>query len=213
MLRGLNLPNAITLGRILLALAVGPLLLTEGFWPRVAAFVVFVVAASSDVLDGHLARTRNLITDFGKLMDPLADKLLLAATFLPFFLLSLRVPVEAPFPWFGGAFPLVPIGIIVGREVFITVFRSIAARRGVVLAAGRAGKLKAVFQNVFIGCTIVWYALMARARMDGWRGAFWDFWQDFHLAFSVLTLSTALALTVYSLYVYLRDFRRAPARP
>lgn len=206
MMRGLNLPNAITLGRIVLALGMAPLLLADGFWPRVAAFLVFVAAAVSDVWDGHLARTRNLITDFGKLMDPLADKLLLVATFVPFYLLSHEPAPEAPFPWFGGTFPLWVVLVIFGREAFITVFRGWAARRGVVLAAGQAGKLKAVFQNVFIGCTIVWYALMARARMDGWRGPFWEFWQDMHFAYSVLLLSVAIFLTVWSLAVYLRAF-------
>ncbi|HZG42320.1 MAG TPA: CDP-alcohol phosphatidyltransferase family protein, partial [Longimicrobium sp.] len=71
-----NLPNAITLGRIVLALVVAPMLMTDAFSWRLGAFIVFLAAAFSDLWDGHLARSRNLVSDFGKLMDPLADKLL-----------------------------------------------------------------------------------------------------------------------------------------
>jgi len=201
-----NLPNAITLGRIVLAAVVAPMLMTDSFGWRIGAYLVFLAAAFSDLWDGHLARSRNLISDFGKLMDPLADKLLLAATFVPFYILSHWTEPETRFPWFGWTFPLWVVLIIFGREAFITVFRGFAARRGVVLAAGKAGKLKAVFQNLFIGTVILWYALQSAARENGWDTALWEGWQWFHVGFSVVVLTVALALTVYSLYVYLRDF-------
>ena len=160
-----NLPNAITLGRIVLAAVVAPMLLTDsltaGGWRRSSSFWP---RRSRDLWDGHLARSRNLISDFGKLMDPLADKLLLAATFVPFYILSHCAEPETRFPWFGWTFPLWILIVIFGRELFITVFRGFAARRGVVLAAGKAGKLKAVFQNIFIGAAIFWYALQSAAR-------------------------------------------------
>ncbi len=203
----LNLPNTITLGRIALALVVGPMIVYDGFAMRLAAFIIFLVAAFSDLWDGHLARSRNLITDFGKLMDPLADKLLLAATFLPFFLLSHGWEPETPFPWFGGVLPVWVLVVIFGRELFITVFRGFAARRGVVLAAGKSGKFKAVFQNIFIGAAILWYAFQTAARDRGWSGSFWDGWQRFHFAFTVVVLSVAVFLTVYSMVVYLREYR------
>lgn len=201
-----NLPNAITLGRIVLALVVAPMVMYDGFSWRLAGFLVFLVAAFSDLWDGHLARSRNLISDFGKLMDPLADKLLLAATFIPFYLLSRWVEPETRFPWFGWTFPLWILLVIFGREVFITVFRGFAARRGVVLAAGNAGKLKAVFQNLFIGSAILWYALQSAAREHRWNTKPWEYWQWFHAGFTVVALTIAVVLTVYSLYVYLRDF-------
>jgi CDP-diacylglycerol--glycerol-3-phosphate 3-phosphatidyltransferase len=208
-MRTLNLPNAITLGRIVLAIVVGPLIMYDGFALRLLAFVVFVAAGLSDLWDGHLARTRNLITDFGKLMDPLADKLLLAASFLPFYFLSHGVEPETPFPWFGGILPLWVLIVIFGRELFITVFRGFAARRGVVLAAGNAGKLKAVFQNVFGGAAILWYALWSAAREKGWLGMrTWDgMWVPFHRWFTIVTLAVAVILTVYSLIIYLNTFR------
>jgi phosphatidylglycerophosphate synthase len=88
------------------------------------------------------------------------------------------------------------------------VFRGFAARRNVILAAGKAGKLKAVFQNIFIGAAILWYALQSAARERGWNGGTWEGWQWFHAAFTAVALAIAVTLTVYSLYVYLRDFRK-----
>ena len=201
-----NLPNAITLGRIVLAAVVAPMLMTDSFSWRLGAFVVFLAAAFSDLWDGHLARSRNLISDFGKLMDPLADKLLLAATFIPFYALSHWTEPDTRFPWFGWELPLWIVLIIFGRELFITVFRGFAAKRGVVLAAGKAGKLKAVFQNIFIGSAIFWYALQSAARENAWSGRTWEYWGWFHLVFTMVALAIAVVLTVYSLYVYLRDF-------
>jgi CDP-diacylglycerol---glycerol-3-phosphate 3-phosphatidyltransferase len=205
----LNLPNAITLGRIVLAVVAAPLILTDGFWIRIAAFTVFLVAAVSDLVDGRLARSRNLITDFGKLADPLADKLLLAATFFSFFALSHWLERETPFPWWGGVLPLWVMVVIFGREIFITVFRGFAAKRGVVLAAGTAGKLKAVFQSIATGAVILWYAAHSATRELGWDSAFWTgFWLPFHRWFSIVSLGIAVALTVWSLIVYLRTFAR-----
>jgi CDP-diacylglycerol--glycerol-3-phosphate 3-phosphatidyltransferase len=202
-----NLPNAITLGRIVLALGVAPMLMTDHSGWRIGAFVVFLAAAFSDLWDGHLARSRNLVSDFGKLMDPLADKLLLGLTFVPFYVLNHYTERETPFPWLGWTFPLWIVLIIFGREAFITVFRGFAARRNVILAAGKAGKLKAVFQNIFIGAAILWYALQSAARERNWSGGTWEAWKWFHAAFTAVTLAIAVLLTVYSLYVYLRDFR------
>jgi CDP-diacylglycerol--glycerol-3-phosphate 3-phosphatidyltransferase len=204
----LNLPNAITLGRIALALVLVPLLLVDSFGVRLAAFVIFLVAAFSDLVDGNLARSRNLITDFGKLVDPLADKLLLAATFFPFYWLSHGGEPQTTFPWFGGTLPWWILAIIFGRELFITLFRGYAARRGVVLAAGAAGKLKAVFQNIAIGAIIAWYALQSAAREHAWDSRFWNgVWLPFHRWFCIVTLAVAVMLTLWSLGVYLRSFR------
>lgn len=203
----MNLPNLITLGRIVLAVLLVPLLFVDRFDIRLVAFVVFLIAAFSDLWDGHLARTRGLITDLGKLLDPVADKLLLAATFISFYILSHGANAGGPFPWFGDVLPLWIMLLIFGRELFITVFRSYAARRGVVIAAGPAGKYKTVFQNIFIGAAILWYAFQAAAADRGWDGGFWEGWQAFHFGFCVLTLAIAVVLTVYSLLVYLWGYR------
>lgn len=203
----MNLPNLITIARIFLAVLVVPLLFMDDFVIRLIAFVVFLVAAFSDLWDGHLARSRGLITDLGKLLDPIADKLLVAATFIPFYILSHQAGPASEFPWFGGVFPLWIMLLIFGRELFITIFRSYAARKGVVIAAGQSGKYKAVFQNIFIGSAILWYALRSASFQHGWDGAVWRGWQVFHFYFSVLVLSVAVVLTVYSLVVYLWSYR------
>jgi CDP-diacylglycerol--glycerol-3-phosphate 3-phosphatidyltransferase len=202
-----NLPNLITLARIALAVAVIPLLFLDDFGARLLAFGVFLVAAFSDLWDGHLARSRGLITDLGKLLDPIADKLLLAATFIPFYILSHRPGPGAEFPWFGGTLPLWVLVLIFGREIFITLFRSYALRKGVVIAAGHSGKYKAVFQNIFIGSAILWYALQSAALRGGWNGLFWQNWRIFHFSFTVVVLSVAIVLTIYSLGVYLWSYR------
>ncbi|HET8656035.1 MAG TPA: CDP-diacylglycerol--glycerol-3-phosphate 3-phosphatidyltransferase [Longimicrobiaceae bacterium] len=203
----MNLPNLITVGRIVLAVLVVPLLLPDHFGVRLLAFIVFFVAAVSDLWDGYLARSRGLITNLGKLLDPIADKLLLACTFIPFYILSHRSGPDARFPWFSGVFPLWILLVIFGRELFITLFRSYAARRGVVIAAGQSGKYKAFSQNLFIGSAILWYALQAAATDHGWSGAFWRGWQVFHYSFSVVMLTVAVVLTVYSMLVYLWNYR------
>lgn len=203
----MNLPNLITIARIGLAIVVVPLLFVDDFTTRLIAFIVFLAAAFSDLWDGHLARSRGLITDLGKLLDPIADKLLVAATFIPFYILSHRPGPEAEFPWFGGVFPLWIMLLIFGRELFITLFRSYAANKGVVIAAGQSGKYKAVFQNLFIGSGILWYALRSASFQYEWSGPVWRGWQGFHFSFSVLVLSIAVVLTVYSLVVYLWSYR------
>lgn len=203
----MNLPNLITIARIILAIVIVPLLFVEGFGVRMIAFAIFLVAAFSDLWDGHLARSRGLITDLGKLLDPIADKLLLAATLIPFYIISQSPDPAARFPWVGGSFPLWILLVIFGRELFITLFRGYASRRGVVIPAGRAGKYKAVVQNFFIGSTILWYALLAEAVRRGWDGPLWRFWSSFHHAVSVVVLTVAVVLTVYSMLVYLWNYR------
>ena len=208
----MNLPNLITIGRIVLAVLIVPLLFLDQFGYRLLAFIVFLVAAFSDLWDGHIARSRGLVTDLGKLLDPAADKLLLVATFVPFYLLSHGVGPGGPFPWFGGVFPLWIMLVVFGRELFITLFRSYAVRRGVVIPAGSAGKYKTVFQNIFIGAAILWYALHAAVRTYGWEGPVWDNWRSFHFSATVAVLSIAVVLTIYSMIGYLWGYRAVVSR-
>src|SRR5262249_60187601 len=83
-----NLPNILTLVRICLTPVIALLPFIEGYWPKLICFVVFIFAAVTDVIDGYLARSRNLVTDLGKLLDPIADKLLLFATIIPIYWIS-----------------------------------------------------------------------------------------------------------------------------
>lgn len=203
-----TLPNIITVVRVLMAPAVFFLALSEGVLPRMLAFLLFVAAALSDLWDGHLARKHGWISDFGKLMDPLADKLLLVATFVPFFIISRQVGPAGELPYWG-ALPVWVMVVILGRELVVTIVRQVAARRGRVLAAGPSGKYKAVFQNIFCGATLLWYALQAWAEADGWTGTFWELWQGLlHGPVLGISLLIALVLTVYSMIVYFRSWLR-----
>ena len=202
----LNLPNVITLGRIVACPAVFFLVFTPSVAPRFGAFLLFVGAALSDLWDGYLARKHGLITDLGKLLDPLADKLLLVATFVPFYILSHGDAPVGPLP-FIGPLPLWVVVIIFGREIFITGFRSFAAQRGVVISAGRSGKYKAFFQVLFIGGLLLWYPLQMLSLEGDWSGGFWTFWRYLHGGWIVFMLSAALLLTVISLADYLWRYR------
>lgn len=207
------LPNVITVGRIVMTPVVFILILVPGFWARLLAFIFFLAAAFSDLWDGHLARKHGWTSDFGKLMDPVADKLLMVATFIPFYILSHRPGPINDLP-FWGELPLWILLVIFGREVLVTIVRQVEARRGRVIPAGQSGKYKAVFQNIFSGSTILWYALQAAARDRGWTGTGWELWQGLlHGPVVALSLLIALILTVYSLIVYFLEWRRLPAAP
>lgn len=210
----MNLPNGITVARVVAAPVIFALILSGGFGQLVLAFIVFIVAAVSDIWDGYLARRRGQITDFGKLADPIADKLLVLSTFVPFYIVSVReggVTDLAVVP-FWGVLPLWVLIVILGREFLITLFRGFAKRKGVVIAAGKAGKYKALFQNLFIGGEILWLALRSRALERGWDSPFWSFWKVFHGSYVAITLAIAVVLTAYSLAVYLWRYRGLVAR-
>lgn len=145
----LNIANALTCLRLLLVpVFVAALVVEDGtdtFW-RLVAFAVFAVAALTDRLDGQLARSRGLVTWFGALADPIADKALTGAALIGLSVLGIV-------PWW------VTI-VILGREIGITVLRFVVIRRGVI-AASRGGKAKTVAQTVAIGLfllplTLLW---------------------------------------------------------
>ena len=202
-----NLPNIITLVRIALTPVIALLPFIQGYWPKFIAFVVFLAAAISDVVDGHLARTRQQITDLGKLLDPVADKLLLLATLIPIYFISQTrnrlydIPV-----W--GSIPLWVCLCLLIREFAMTAFRQWAKRKGVVIAAHGVGKLKSVFQNIFIGATILWFTFRDARKPMGWEHApFAEFWNSFHGWFVAIALFIALALTITSFIQYLYRHR------
>jgi CDP-diacylglycerol--glycerol-3-phosphate 3-phosphatidyltransferase len=203
-----TIPNAITVARITLAPIVGFLLFSPTFTARFIAWILFLIAAFSDLWDGHLARKYGWISNFGKLVDPIADKLLLVMTFTPFYVLS-RDASDPYGQLVGvGEMPLWILIVIFGRELLITVIRTIAARKGIVIPAGRSGKLKAVFQNIFMGTAIAWLAIHAAALNRGWIGMTnWTYWTYFHGFVFFVSLAIAVFLTVYSLGVYLWQWR------
>ena len=202
-----NLPNIITLVRISFTPVIALLPFIAGYWPKLIAFVVFLAAAVSDVFDGYLARSRNQITDLGKLLDPIADKLLLFATLIPIYFISRSRAVDYGIP-FWGSIPLWVCLLLIGRELAMTLFRWWARRKGVLITAAGPGKLKTVIQNIFIGAVMLWFAFRDARKPMGWehnRYAVW--WNDFHGGFVAVALAVAAALTVYSFFVYIYRYR------
>lgn len=137
-LQNMNLPNKLTLLRIVLIVpfVIFMLLADYADWPKWIALILFCAASITDALDGYIARRDNLITNFGKFMDPLADKLLVCSALI--CLVSLRM------------LPTVVCIIIIAREFAISGFRLVAADNGVVIAAGVWGKLKTISQMAMI---------------------------------------------------------------
>ncbi len=202
-------PNILTLARICLTPVIALLPFIEGYWPKVIALVIFIIAALSDMLDGYLARRYKQVSELGQLLDPIADKLLLFATLIPIYWITRHptILVDYRIPWWG-SLPVWVALILVGREVLVTVGRWFALRRGVVIPAGGPGKLKAAFQNVFIGATIAWFAWKDALAAHSWAGWFRNFWDKFHGAVVAITLLGAVVLTVYSLIVYIYRYRK-----
>jgi CDP-diacylglycerol---glycerol-3-phosphate 3-phosphatidyltransferase len=139
-----NLPNALTLTRIAAIPMIVWLLHRPTPAQSIVAFIIFFIASITDFLDGYLARRYGLITPLGKLLDPLADKLLIVSALLMIAVGS-RVPT----------FPAWLLVIIIGRELAVTGLRSIAASEGIVVAAERTGKLKMTLQIVGVHCMIL----------------------------------------------------------
>lgn len=133
--RRMNLPNKITMVRFLLVpLFVLVVTLFRGWGADLAAGLLFVAASCTDFLDGYFARSRNLVTTFGKFMDPLVDKILVTAALLALVTLE-RVPM-----WV--------VVLILAREFAITGLRTVAVSEGVVIAASPLGKVKTACQMV-----------------------------------------------------------------
>ncbi|MCT2534594.1 CDP-diacylglycerol--glycerol-3-phosphate 3-phosphatidyltransferase [Aquibacillus koreensis] len=176
----MNIPNRITLSRIFLIpifivlLAVpfewGSWSIGENTLPvsHFIAALIFIIASTTDWVDGYYARKHNLVTNLGKFLDPMADKLLVSAA------LILLVEIGTAPAWI--------VIIIISREFAVTGLRLVAAGEGVVLAAGQMGKLKTVLQIVAIS------ALLLHDYPFSYLG----------LPFGLITLYLALAVTVVS---------------
>ena len=134
----MNTPNKLTIARMILVPFFVLFILTGwgGDANRYICLAIFVVASITDWFDGHLARKNNLVTNFGKFMDPLADKLLVCSALICMIELD-RLPA-----WF--------VIIIIGREFIISGFRLIAAENGIVIAANYWGKFKTASQMIMI---------------------------------------------------------------
>ena len=177
----MNLPNKLTVSRLWLAAAFVLCFVVTVPGRFSVAFLIFLTASLTDYLDGVIARKRGLITDFGKLMDPLADKILTASAFVSLCAI--------------GGFPAWAVIVIISREFLITGLRSLAASKGVVMPAERLGKHKTAWQMI----TIIYFLLLLSAgewSSAGWIGIAWQLGR-----FGLVPVT--VILTVYSGIAYL----------
>lgn len=175
-----NIANILTMSRLLMVPLFVWFMFLDGPWWRSAAFAVFVVAAITDRVDGEIARRRNLVTDFGKIADPIADKALTGAALV---VLSLQ----------GDLWWWVTIAILV-REWGITVLR-FAVLRYVVMPASKGGKLKTVLQIVAIGIYLFPLQVLPFSEVFVWLAH--------------VVMGAALAVTLWTGLTYVFDAIRA----
>ncbi|MDP3789862.1 MAG: CDP-diacylglycerol--glycerol-3-phosphate 3-phosphatidyltransferase [Candidatus Omnitrophota bacterium] len=154
----MNLPNKLTVSRIILVFVFMIFLFSNGVLAKILALLTFVAASATDLLDGYIAKKMDMVTDFGKLMDPIADKILVLAAFLAF------VEMELVPAWM--------VVIIIFREVTITGLRLSALGRGKVVAADDGGKHKMVSQ-VFSIFAILLFLVFREAGIK-----VFDFWNS-----------------------------------
>lgn len=178
----MNLPNKLTVARLILAAFFVAVLSVPMRYNHTIALVLFLVASLTDYLDGAIARKWKLITDFGKLLDPLADKILTASAFI----------CLANY----GALPAWVVIIIISREFLITGLRLLASAKGVVLPAEKLGKHKTAWQMI----TIIYFLILLAlgdwvSSPYAWEAAAWSFGAGVLVGITVL-------LTVYSGIAY-----------
>ena len=181
----MNLPNVLTLSRVPILFVVVGLLYSNWHGAATMAFLLFIFGGITDWLDGHLARKRNSVSNFGKLMDALTDKILIVG-----MLITILANGILP-PW-----GLVCVLLIVSREFLVTGLRLVAASQGSILAAEKMGKQKTVFQIIAISVLLaspaisVDFSFFTGLKLD----AFANFIHYVGLAFFIY----ATVLTVYS---------------
>lgn len=183
----MNLPNLLTLSRILFLFVIVGLLYLPFRGASSLALVLFIVAAITDWLDGYYARKQGLISTFGKLMDALADKILMVGLFVTL------VAIPGFLPWWF----VFLILLIVAREFFITGLRLVAVSQGVVLAAEKGGKVKTVFQIIAIS-----FLILSKALQNDWHLP--EAWVNpvYYLGLGLLILATVLTVQSGVVYLY-----------
>ena len=180
----MNLANKLTVFRIFCIPIFVVLMFVDFPFHYLSALIVFVVASITDFLDGKIARKNNWVTNFGKFMDPLADKLLVSAA-----LISL-IPQFNKYQWIY----IVIVIVIISRELFISGFRTLAADQGIVLAAGWSGKVKTATQMVML------IVLIAYSDKE-----LWFIRNDFFKYLGWVLIWASLSLTISSMVDYVKS--------
>lgn len=183
----MNLPNKITLSRICLIPVFAAVFFLDMIpYNYFIAGVIFTVAACTDFIDGHIARSRGLVTNLGKFLDPIADKVLVAAAFI--FLLVRQETLTVL--WQGDwvlVYAGVCVAVILARELIVSGFRMVAASAGLVLAADKVGKVKTTFQDISIAMLLFgadFFGIALASRILNGIG--------------IVSLGVATALTIWS---------------
>ena len=200
----MNLPTKLTVSRIvivvvmLLGLFTCDILYMAGIltMPMIGpinlayfiSFFLFVIASLTDMLDGKIARKYNLVTDMGKFLDPVADKLLVNLTLIYLALPHFGLANQATIPLFC-------VIIMIGRDLIIDAFRLVASTKGSVVAANIFGKLKTVFQMVAIPMVL----------LNSWPFAYFDADWNNYLRICNIAIYIATAMSLVSLIIYLKQ--------
>jgi len=182
----MNLPNKLTLSRIGLTFVFMFFLFTKWPYGKAAALAVFALASFTDYADGMIARKRGIVSDFGKFMDPIADKVLILAAFLAFVEMKL--------------IPAWTVLIIIFREFVILGLRILGIIKGHIVAATRAGKHKTVSQVV----TVFFVLIYLMIRDYGVNSGFWSSAVESvfrHLIFVLMFITVMLTLVSGALYI------------
>lgn len=193
----MNLPNKLTCLRIILTFIFMLFLFLKGVASKYIALSIFLIASATDFYDGFIARKTGQVTDFGKLMDPIADKILVLAAFLAFVELNL--------------IPAWMVVIIISRELIITGVRMLAVSKGKVLTADSAGKHKTVSQMVAILIILAYFAFRETAKK--YFSFFTPPLEDrlegliFYIVFItvILTLTSGISYLWRNRYIFLND--------
>ncbi len=189
----MNLPNKITLTRIFMIPVFVAIFFLDGILPYnyAIAAIIFALAACTDFIDGHIARSRGLVTNLGKFLDPIADKVLVSTAML------LILTMKSEFGLFSREWIYITVAvcicIIMARELIISAFRQIAATRGLVMAADMLGKYKTTFQDISI------FILIFSANVQEIFFKNTDvLWENYVVIFGLVLFAVATVLTVWS---------------
>lgn len=191
----MNIANRLTILRIILTFVFMFFLFCHGLWAKILSFSIFIFAALSDFFDGHIAHRKNIVTDFGRLMDPIADKILVLAAFAAFVQMQL---IDA---WM--------FVIIISREILITSLRLFALNKGKVLSAAKAGKHKTISQMLVIFAILGFIVLKeVILNFSTWNPG----WEKFFRQGIYILMLLTVVLTLYSGLSYLWENRKIIAR-
>ncbi len=192
----MSLPNLLTISRLGFALLIAMMLLSNSLLGNIAATILFVLAALTDLCDGYLARKRGLVTDFGKIMDPIADKILILSIFAVLAHLGLV-------RWW-------MVTAIAVREIAVTISRLRAMGKGEVLAAEHAGKIKTVLQMAAITAILLFLIFERSSGASSWFYKVEAGWQSL---INVLMVATVIVTIGSGSVYFINRWKNQPSQP